>query len=223
MKCPNCGAVYDDNCRFCGACGTALEPEKKGTHRVPVLILIGLTVLGLCVYFAATPPAPEATPTEPAYDTPWFSVFSGSLTFDKYVYNGPGDLVVPETVDGRTVVWIGNGCFEDCDALTTVSLPETVELIGQEAFSDCDSLRALDLPPALLNIGPGAFAGCGRLEAIHIPASVVQIGEDAFDDCGSLSFIFYDGTIEQWKDLYPHELSPETAVCCSDGTFSQAE
>ena len=34
MKCPNCGALYDDTHRFCGQCGTPLEYEKKGTHRV---------------------------------------------------------------------------------------------------------------------------------------------------------------------------------------------
>lgn len=222
MTCPGCGAVYDASAHFCGACGTPLTSEKKGTHRVPILIMIALAVLGICVYFA-TGQMPEASSSGPFANDPWFTADNGNLMFDKYLYNGSGQLTVPTTVDGEVVVWIDDSCFEDCDVLTEIILPDTVEHIGLSAFANCDALRAIDLPPALITVGTGAFAGCDALEAIHIPASVNYIGWDAFAGCDALSYVFYDGTWAQWNLIFGRELGPGVIICCTDGNYSQTE
>ena len=49
MNCPICGTVCDDRDFYCFRCGAGLQPlrqPKKGTHLVPILILLLLTVLG---------------------------------------------------------------------------------------------------------------------------------------------------------------------------------
>lgn len=219
MKCPNCGMSHQDWCRFCSCCGTPLNRrEKKGTHLVPILIMVALTILGLCIYYADTA-APAEVPAAVKSDTPWFTIRNGNLTFDKYVYDGPGELTVPETLEGQRVVWIDDRCFEDADTLTTVLLPDSVEHIGQYAFADCGSLRALDIPASVITIGINAFDGCDSLEALHIPGSVNYIGMDAFRDCPSLSYIFFDGTQADWRAVFGQELEGNVTVVCSDGSY----
>lgn len=216
MTCPNCAAVSPEDSRYCCVCGAPLVREKKGTHLVPILILIGLTILGLLVYFSTAAPGPAEVPDTPKSDTPWFSCRNGNLMFDKYAYNGPSQLIVPESLNA---VWIEDRCFADSDALTEILLPDTVEHIGQFAFADCDNLRALDIPASVITIGIYAFDGCDRLEAVHIPGSVNLIGMGAFDDCPSLSYIFFDGTQADWQDVFGMELPENVTVCCIDGNI----
>lgn len=222
MKCPNCGAVYEDHCRFCGACGTPLTAEKKGGHLVPIVLMLFLTVVGLCVYFATSDPVSPA-PTVSTFDPSWFTAENGNLKFDKYAYNGSGQLSVPPFIDGEGVEWVDDRCFEDCDVLTEVFLPTTVKHIGTAAFADCDSLRAIDLPSALITIGGEAFKGCDSLEAVHVPDSVNFIATDAFDDCDALSYVFFDGTWARWNTVFGRELPPGVVICCTDGKYSVTE
>ena len=58
-----------------------------------------------------------------------------------------------------------------CPALTSVSLPSTVEKIGSRAFDFCTSL-----------------------ESLAIPAAVSEIAEDAFKDCNRLTLCVADGS-----------------------------
>ena len=226
MKCPNCGCVFDDGCRFCGICGTALTIQKKGTHRVPLLILLALSVIGIVIFFAtggSLAPDPGDLP-QTAYGTSGaYTVYDGTLYANTFALAGKTEITVPETVDGQTVTAIDDYGLSDLTNAIVIRLPDTVETLGTGALSNCWDLRGMDLPASLKHIGEMAFYECSDLEAIHIPASVESIGEDAFDRCSSLSFVFYDGTIAQWKALYTGELNAKTAVCCTDGEFFQSQ
>lgn len=220
MTCSNCGAVFDDSSRFCGVCGSPLTAPKKGSHLVPILILLVLTIVGTCVFFAAggTP----ATPAPQVSQDSVFTVTHGNLYTDS-VFPGVAELTVPDTIGGLNVTGIGRYCFSECDDLVVVHLPDSVTTIGEFAFAGCDSLRAMELPGSVKEIGPDAFWNCPSLEAIRIPDSVKSVGPGVFDGCDSLAFIFYDGTIEQWHAVFGQKLPPETTVCCTDGTFHQPE
>ena len=221
MNCPNCGAIFDAPHRFCGQCGTPLEyePEKKGTHRVPLLILLGLSLLGIALFFLF----PKETVAPPESDAPWFSVSRGELTFHEFRYDGGSTVEVPATVDGQTVTGLAQDCFWDCDEIATVILPNTVTSIGDYAFSDCDALKAIELPDGVTIIGWEAFAGCPELEALRIPASVEAIGLGAFDDCPSLSYIFYDGTEEDWNNINPWPIDSQPLICTPNGDSFRSE
>lgn len=217
MNCPNCGAAYESRCRFCGACGTALTPQKKGGHRVPIIIMLVLSIIGTCVFFATGGKLVPDPQDLPLLDQP-FSISDGVLNANYMVLTEEAEIRVPDTFDGQTVTAIGDFSYLSC---TGVHLPDTVTALRESAFEGCSLLRGIDLPPALTTIGDYAFFDCVSLEAIHIPISVEEIGEDAFLYCDSLAFIFYDGTIAQWKSIFNQELLPQTAVCCTDGTFYQ--
>ena len=55
--------------------------------------------------------------------------------------------------------------------------------IGEEAFADCEALTSVTIPNSVTSIGESAFAGCKALTSITIPNSITSIGNDAFSEC----------------------------------------
>ncbi len=220
MTCPNCQTICNETDHYCYRCGTALvaaevpPAPKKGTHRVPLLILTAIALLGIALFFIIPM-------SDPVSETPWFYMENGTLYFDEYYYDGGSELTVPEIVDGQVVTEIGEYCFAGSTDLTTVILPDTVTVIGEGAFRECTALRGIHLPEGVELICADAFRDCTSLEAITIPKSVKQIGIDAFTDCEKLSYIFYGSTYLRWSALYVAHISPHTYVYCTDGTYLQ--
>lgn len=226
MDCPNCHTLNRDEYRFCTHCGTDLHPEngeviiprppvKKGSHRVPVLILVILSAIGIALFFATADHSAPAVQS----DTPWFSIHNGELYFDERKYSGGSEVTVPAQVNGESVLALGNGCFAGCTEITTVHLPDSLEAIGPYAFADCTGLRGIFIPESVTDIGDAAFWGCTELEAISVPGSVITIGSGAFENCDSLFYIFYAGSIDDWDALYAEFITPYTGVYCDEGSF----
>lgn len=87
---------------------------------------------------------------------------------------------------------VGDDLFEDCEKLTSASLPTTLTSIGSGAFTMNDSiigavhgLTLLTIPSSVKTIGRTAFWGCA-IASITIPSSVTEIGDYAFRECSNL-------------------------------------
>ena len=68
-----------------------------------------------------------------------------------------GDFVIPAKKDGCVVTRIGENAFDECKALTSVTIPDGVRSIGDWAFGDCSALMSVRIPASVTNIGDGAF------------------------------------------------------------------
>ncbi len=79
-----------------------------------------------------------------------------------------GDVVIPSTLGGYPVLSIGYYAFNNCDEITSVTVPEGVTYIGQEAFYACNSLTDVTLPASLEYISTNTFEGCISLENITV-------------------------------------------------------
>ena len=71
-----------------------------------------------------------------------------AVTYPNDVAEYSGDIVIPTTtvIDGVTynVAQIGSFAFSGC-AITSVTIPESIEMIGNSAFFDCKSLTSISV------------------------------------------------------------------------------
>ena len=84
---------------------------------------------------------------------------------------------------------IGEIAFRDCGELQEIKIPSTVTEIGENAFSGCSQTTKISLPEGLTTISAGAFSGCEKLQEIEIPSTVTQIGARAFQNCKKVTKI----------------------------------
>lgn len=68
-----------------------------------------------------------------------------------------GSYEIPESV-----ITIGDGAFENCIKLTSVTIPTSVTSIGITAFVSCTGMATITIPSSVIHIGSWAF---GRLSA----------------------------------------------------------
>lgn len=73
---------------------------------------------------------------------------------------------------GRNVIAINNGCFGECQELTSINL-DNITSIGTGVFRKCVKLDNIVLSNQLISCGDNAFAYCSRLEHVTL--------QDGFD------------------------------------------
>lgn len=104
-----------------------------------------------------------------------------------------GVINIPDVVTNLGTTYyvrgIASGAFQNCTALTEVSMPSTMYNIGDNAFKGCTGLTDVAMGNSIINIAWSAFEGCTGLtsDTFSIPASVTTIGYSAFKDCTGLT------------------------------------
>ena len=88
-------------------------------------------------------------------------------------------LAIPQTIDGHTVVAIGDDAFRG-SCLVNVTIPDTVTEIGGSAFENCDNLTNVIISKNLADIGIMAFGNCDALAEIEIPKSISTVRYNEF-------------------------------------------
>ena len=88
-------------------------------------------------------------------------------------------LAIPQTIDGHTVVAIGDDAFRG-SCLVNVTIPDTVTEIGGSAFENCDNLTNVRISKNLADIGIMAFGNCDALTEIEIPKSISTVRYNEF-------------------------------------------
>lgn len=124
--------------------------------------------------------------------TIYYNIISNSeveVTHGRQKYYG--NVVIPETVLYKNtisllVTGIGDGAFEDCTNLTSVTIPITVATIGYNAFNGCKNLKSVNIPNSITQLHTCTFNGCESLSDITLPDKLSQIGQSVFYGCKSL-------------------------------------
>ena len=124
----------------------------------------------------------------------------------KYTVNADGESVTVSGTSGKptqltiessisdgngksyTVTKIATWAFNECNTLTEVTLPNTVDEIGYQAFFKCSNLTNVTIPEGVKKIGQGAFYGCSQLTSITIPSTITNM-DTAFSGNSALSHV----------------------------------
>jgi hypothetical protein len=77
------------------------------------------------------------------------------------------------------VTTIGEYAFYDCDALTSVVVPNGVTKIDKYTFQSCSNLTSVVIGNSVTSIGAYAFSGCGLI-SVEIPSSVTLFDGNSF-------------------------------------------
>ena len=89
-------------------------------------------------------------------------------------------------------------CFQDCDKLSTIVMPEGIDTnFGQWFFLSCDSLTDIDFHTSPI-IGMAMYANCNGLTNLNIPDCVTTISGFAFDYCENLSYVTIPASVTEF-------------------------
>ncbi len=113
---------------------------------------------------------------------------------DSYFIKGIGtatdnDIVIPSEYEEKTVTKIEDRAFENCENITSITLPNSITVIGRNAFAGCGSLTSISIPDGVTVIEEETFKGCSNITSIVIPNSVTTIRQTAFEGCSLLTSI----------------------------------
>ncbi|WP_022932496.1 leucine-rich repeat domain-containing protein [Treponema bryantii] len=84
---------------------------------------------------------------------------------------------------------VPSNCFENCECLMEVILPDSIIRIGDSAFSGCTSLNKINIPQGVTDIGGSSFYGCKSLTSVNLPDTITSIAIAAFSHCSNIKQI----------------------------------
>ena len=126
-----------------------------------------------------------------------------------------GNVVIPDTLEGKNVVSIGNHAFENCDILTSITIPEKVTSIGEYAFGNCNILTSITIPKNVTSIGEWAFEDCSAMQAATFEGAPPTLGESVFYNTDDITIYYYSGATvfpNPWYGYRTVELFKVTGV-----------
>lgn len=157
---------------------TAYTPTSSGIEGLLINnqnVLIGL-------YADDTIKALGVIPSKPADETKSDLMFYNRAGNDYYfvhgMVNGNSESVtIPETHFGKPVV-----------------------AVSSDAFAGDLNLKSADLSVDNITIYAAAFRNCLNLKSVVLPANF-RIFYQSFYGCNSLSEVYYEGTVEGWREI----------------------
>ena len=115
--------------------------------------------------------------------------------------NLEGDIQIPSQVSYEgavyTVIEIDGRAFANCDKITSVSTPVTVQSVGARAFYECAELTSVRLSDNITEIGDDAFIRCRKLKDINIPKNLQRLGEYVFVLCEGIEELTLPKTLTE--------------------------
>ncbi len=153
------------------------------------------------------------------------------------------EIVIPSaSANGDPVTTIFANAFQDCETITSVSVPDSVTEIQANAFAGCTALQFTSYQGAdylgneknpyhaLIKatdtsitscaihentkvVASGAFQGCANLASVTFADNVIALGAGAFDGCTALAF-----TSDQGANYLGTATNPYFALVSVEGS-----
>ncbi|MBP3332918.1 MAG: leucine-rich repeat domain-containing protein [Clostridia bacterium] len=162
-----------------------IEKIKKAIN-VSLIAAGALLVIYIILYFTVIAPGGMR-----------YKIVDGEVTITSYnQFFGGKNVVIPEKIMGKKVTAIGDYAFEECTAVLSVKIPDTVKKIGNGAFRNCDSLKKIVIPASVTELGSTSFSYCDLLTDAELYSQATKIPMTMFRDCPKLSRVIIDMPLE---------------------------
>lgn len=169
---------------------------------------------------------------------------NGTVEIKKFRGFEEEQMIVPNQVDGKRVVGIANGAYEDCKQIKSVIVSDGIIYIDDSAFCNCTNLCEVRLPHTLERLGSlpesrrrsylssdptcigdtifsaqGVFSGCALVK-IKLPPKLSVLGQHCFFGCQKLNEIDLPNNIEAISEFCFGECTALRKVTLPDGLKS---
>ena len=115
--------------------------------------------------------------TDEKLDKVWMDEYGVKYSLDKKtLLEAPKNLHSYTIITGTIV--IESYAFFECEYLSSVTIPNSVQNIGNEAFALCSGLNSITIPDSVMNIGIGAFRSCNYLYSFSLSIILAIICND---------------------------------------------
>ena len=138
-------------------------------------------------------------------------------TYEVVGYTGSNTTVtIPEYYNSIPVIGIVSGVFKDNATLTSISAGLFLQTIGDSAFENCDALTSVYIPN-LVTIGDKAFYDCDGMTSFSMTSAVTTVGEDAFAYCDNLASFQVGKEFKNHKGNFLTYCPKLTTITVADG------
>lgn len=147
------------------------------------------------------------------YSSGFYYIVNTDGTITIYSYDGSSytetagsvDLLIPSTIDGKTVIGVAPYVFKDHTELNSVTFPDSLTTLAVGSFEGCTNLTAINFGTGLLTIGDYAFSygnsSVTKITSLVIPASVTSIGAYSFYGFTKLTSLVFSGASDNSANL----------------------
>jgi BspA type Leucine rich repeat region (6 copies) len=155
-----------------------------------------------------------------------------TITISDFSESAVGAVLVPPFIVGKPVTKIENNTFDNCAAITSLSIPAEVTSIGSFVFTGCNGLNSISVDSAnpeyssvsgvlfnksltsLIYFPPGKSGG------YTVPSTIIDIGNEAFLKCTFLTNISIPSNVTTIGNFAFSECTNLSTVSMSFGLSS---
>ena len=176
------------------------------------ILMISIFMIGVCGIALAADTTYTATSEINGVTVNWSYELNSSNQIEELICTNPtelnGNLTLPSTLDGKTIISLGDNAFKSATAITSVEIPSSIKEIGLWAFSGCTSLSTVDLG-SVEKLSDRSFEDCTALTSIKIPKTLTIDASGApFLGCTNLTKI----ELEEGMTVIPNYLCAKTPI-----------
>lgn len=131
-----------------------------------------------------------------------FDFSTGTLVkYNSEMQGAPKEVIIPPEAGGKPVKHIASNAFDmTINSVTSVVIPDSVEVIDDFAFSSNGKLEYVKMPTSLTRIGEGVFNNCYSLRDIEVYGSIISIPRNTFAGCESLESVRVPDTVQTFGE-----------------------